>query len=62
MTRVHYFSFIADDNGQPIPGVEVSIFLAGTIIPANIYSNEFGGNVISEAPQLITNEKGYFEF
>lgn len=62
MTRVHYFSFIADDNGQPIPGVDVSIFLAGTIIPANIYSNEFGGNVISEAPQLITNEKGYFEF
>lgn len=62
MSRIHYFSFLVDDHGHPLPGVDVSIFLAGTETPARIFDTEFGGTYNSTAPQLITNAKGYFEF
>jgi hypothetical protein len=62
MSRIHYFSFLVDDHGHPLSGVDVSIFLAGTETPARIFDTEFGGTYNSTAPQLTTNAKGYFEF
>ncbi len=62
MARIHYFSFITDDEGNAIPETQISIYLAGTMTPANIYTSEYGTNWLSEVPQLLTNKMGYFEF
>jgi hypothetical protein len=62
MARLHYFSFITDSEGTAIPEVQVSIYLAGTSTPANIYKSEFGTSWSNESPQLLTNKVGYFEF
>ena len=62
MARIHWFSFMQDATGLPIEGADVSIFLAGTNVPAEIYTGEIGGLPISEDPQLKTNALGFFEF
>ncbi len=62
MARIHYFSFITDDEGNAIPEVHISIYLAGTTVPADIYTSEIGAGWVSQAPQLLTNKLGYFEF
>lgn len=62
MARIHYYSFITNDEGQPIPLVEVSIFLAGTTTAAKIFNHPLSGTSDDTVPQLITNTLGYFEF
>lgn len=62
MARVHYWSFMQDKSGAPVEGANISIYLAGTTIPATIYESEIAGDPISKAPQCKTNSMGYFEF
>ena len=62
MSRCHFWNFLTDANGSPIESADISIYLAGTEVAANIYTNEFGTNVVSQTPQTKTNALGYFEF
>ena len=60
--RVHFWQFIRDDAGAPVGGADVSVYLAGTVSPATIYTDEIGGQTISITPQIKTNSAGFFEF
>lgn len=60
--RFHIWMFLNDEDGKPVPGADVSVFLAGTDIPATIYTSEFSSDTINTAPHLKTNSMGYFEF
>lgn len=62
MARIKWFSYLLNDEGQPIKGADISIYLAGGTTEAIIYTSEIGSETIDTAPQLITNEDGYFEF
>jgi len=62
MSRFHYWQFLINSEGQPIPDANISVYLAGTDAPANVYFDEFGSSKSSDAPQVITNNMGYFEF
>ena len=62
MSRFHYWQFLINKEGQPIPDANITVYLAGTDTSAHIYFDEFGSNTTNEAPQVITNNMGYFEF
>ena len=62
MARVHFWSFLLNEEGQPVEDGEVSIYLANTTTTAEVYTAEIGGSSISAAPQLVTNGAGFFEF
>jgi len=62
MARVKWFTYLLNDEGQPVNGADISIYLANTTTPVTIYTSEGGASTISTAPQLTTNEDGYFEF
>ena len=62
MSRFHYWQFLLNKEGQPIPDANISVYLAGTEISANVYFDEFGSNYSNTPPQIITNNMGYFEF
>lgn len=62
MARYHYWQFIVNQEGQPINNVEVSIFKAGTSELVRVYRSEFGDDSIVVAPQVYSNNAGYFEF
>jgi hypothetical protein len=62
MARRHYWQFLVTDEGNPIENAEITIYIAGTNDPANVYLDEFGGNATASSPQTHTSRKGYFEF
>jgi hypothetical protein len=62
MALVKYFAHLLNEEGQPIPGADISVYEAGSTTPARIYTDHTGTNLIDTAPQLVTNEDGYFEF
>lgn len=62
MARIHFWSYMLNEEGQPLQGAEVTVYLAGTVVPADIYLQESGGVSTDVAPQLTTNSEGYFEF
>jgi len=62
MSRFHYWQFLINSEGQPIPDANISVYIAGTDSPANVYYDEFGSNHSNQNPQVITNNVGYFEF
>lgn len=62
MGRVHFWQFLRDEDGSAIPNADISIYLAGSTTPANIYENEVGGSSIGNAPHMRTNSEGFFEF
>ncbi|HSH51051.1 MAG TPA: hypothetical protein VK982_04925 [Bacteroidales bacterium] len=62
MARTHYWQFLINKEGQPIVDAEISVYEAGTLNPVRLFNSEFGSSYTSLAPQLTTNEKGYFEF
>ena len=37
MARIHYWQYIADEDGKPISGVNILFYLQGTTTEANIY-------------------------
>jgi len=62
MSRFHYWQFLINKEGQPIPDANINVYLAGTDTSAYVYFDEFGSNTSNEEPQVITNNMGYFEF
>lgn len=62
MARYHFWSFIVNEEGQPIEGADISIYLAGTEESAYIFIDEFSGSPIYTAPQIKSLGNGYFEF
>jgi len=60
--RVKYWSYLLNDEGQPIENANVYIYEAGTLNSASVFTTEIGGTAVSSAPQVITDSDGYFEF
>jgi hypothetical protein len=62
MARIHFWSYLLNEEGQPLQNADVTVYLAGTVVPADIYLQEAGGTYTDVEPQLTTNSEGYFEF
>jgi len=62
MARKHWWSFLVNEEGQPINNADISIYLAGTSIAATVYLDEFSTESESTVPQVKSNSNGYFEF
>lgn len=62
MARIHFWTYMLNEEGQPLQGAEVTVLLAGTEVPADVYLQEAGGSSTDIAPQCTTNSEGYFEF
>lgn len=60
--RYHFWQFLLNQEGQPINGANVSVFLAGSNTPANIFTSEDLTTSLNVAPQLSTLSNGFFEF
>lgn len=62
MARIHYWQFLINNEGQPIPDANITVYEAGTSTPAYIFTSEFGQQAINTTNQVSTNNKGFFEF
>ena len=62
MARIHFWTYMLNEEGQPLQDADVTVMLAGTVVPADVYLQEAGGSSTDVAPQMITNSEGYFEF
>jgi hypothetical protein len=63
MARVHYWQYIADEEGRPIPNVKVDFYLKDTETLADIYANTSVNHTTDTTTlNLKTNTDGYFEF
>jgi hypothetical protein len=62
MSRIHWWSFLVNEEGQPINNADISIYLAGTTVPAKIFLDEFSTESEDSIPQLKSSKNGYFEF
>jgi len=71
--RIQYWSFLLNEEGQPIENAEVWVYLAGTTTAADLYSSENG--VYSSSPyqltfnseeggsqNIVTDANGFFNF
>jgi hypothetical protein len=61
MARIHYWQYIVNNEGQPIPDVEISVGVQ-TGGDAFVYRTEAGGSPISTAPQVTSDGNGFIEF
>jgi len=59
--RRHYYSWICNDEGRPIAGVNITITQSDSSTAAYIYTLSTDGTA-SNTPQLTTDVNGYFEF
>ena len=50
MSRFHYWQFLINKEGQPIPDANITVNLAGTDTSAYVYFDEFGSNTTNETP------------
>ena len=62
MAKIKWYSYLLNEEGQPISGASISIYLANSTTPAAIYTSETGTTATSAVPQLTTDADGYFEF
>ena len=63
MSRIHYWQYIANEDGRPIAGVDIRFYLQGTSTEANIYANPTVGHVTTtSALNVQTNVDGFFQF
>ncbi len=62
MARSHFWHYLQNEEGQPVAGAEISVYLAGSSIPASVYTSESGGTMVSTTPQVLTRDDGFFEF
>jgi len=62
MPRYKHRGIVTDDAGNILIGADVSVYLAGTSTPAKVWDAPSGGNSYNEAPQIITNTNGIYEF
>lgn len=60
--RKHWWSFLLNEEGQPIQNADISVYLAGTETAVLIYKDEFSTESEGTAPQITSNQNGYFEF
>ena len=60
--RRHYYSWICNDEGQPISGVNITITQSDSSADAYVYTLSSGGTPSNTTPQLVTDVNGYFEF
>ena len=60
MARRHYYSWLCNEEGQPLTGATISVYQAGgTDTPANIYLANTGGLPVAST---TTDSEGYFAF
>lgn len=63
MARVDYWQYFVDRQGRPLEGTEVRVYLAGTLIEANIFLHpKFASFTQSSAEDLKTNKFGFIQF
>jgi hypothetical protein len=62
MARVHFWSHLVDDEGIPIQGANITIYLSESLSPAFVYSSETTTTATNTSPQTTTNSEGFFEF
>ena len=62
MARFSFLGRAVDSYGNVKANEGITIYLAGTLTPANIYTARTGGTVISTAPQITTDAYGRFHF
>jgi hypothetical protein len=62
MARVHFWQFLLNEEGIPIPAADIYVYLANTLSPAYVYTSESGGTATITTPQVTTTADGFFEF
>jgi hypothetical protein len=63
MSRVSYWQYLLDKQGNPLQEAEVRVYLAGTYTEANIYlDSEIGNATISSIEDLKTDKYGFIQF
>lgn len=60
--RSHFWQYITNEEGQPIEGATISVYLTGTTTAVSVYTAESGGAVTTAVPQVTSDENGFFEF
>ena len=60
--RGHFWMWLCNEEGQPIPSANISIYAGNPGPLAWIFHEEEGGTPTQEAPQCVTDDYGYFEF
>jgi len=61
MARSHYWQYLLNQEGQPIPYATIQLYEASTTTPVSAYATEVATSIIS-AGVLTTNTAGYFDF
>ena len=61
MARVHVWQYLLNEEGQPIPGADIQVYLASTTTSAAIYYDERGGDP-DYGGHMTTLSNGFFEF
>jgi len=63
MARTHFWHYLQNEEGQPVNGANVSVYLAASTTPAMVYLAESGGSAVDTvANPISTRDDGYFEF
>ena len=62
MSRAHFWQYLINTEGQPIPNADVSVYNAGGTTPAYVFDSETGGDAFNTLPQTTTDDNGFFEF
>ena len=60
--RQHYLGRVRNTYGTVQADVDVSIYLAGTVNAAIVYTVATGGDAITEAPQIQSDSDGLIDF
>ena len=60
--RQHYLGRVRNTYGTVQADVDVSIYLAGTVNAAIVYTVATGGDDITEAPQIQSDSDGLIDF
>jgi len=60
--RYKYYAVVQDSNGNVVSGASVSVYLAGTATPANVYTSPSGGGGSNNPPQVTSGGDGVIEF
>lgn len=63
MSRVHFWSFLKDEQGRPIPDANLKLYLTNTLTEATIYATRAASATdVLDQSTWSTNTSGYFEF
>jgi hypothetical protein len=62
MALHHWYSYLINSEGQPINAADITVYLAGTTTPVNVYLDSSGSSITNTSPQLTSNVDGFFQF